>query len=637
MRERLSIPDSTGTLINFECLQFADDGKPDYSFQYTVPTGTDANRNYDITGVPFYQGTTVEDDSFYADGVSNESIVLQRSPVIENSIRAYASEPKNGQIIWVECIEVNSFISPEAQQNGVSTDQKIIPYMTTIDATNGATIIFGHESIVKIPRKNQQFKIFYRIGGGKNTNVVANSLNLTKTYVLDSQRISVTFTNPYQAFGGDDAQDLDQLKLTAPLELRTANKTVTREDYITHLLNNTKISLMNANIISKENEPDTFYAEHGYSLPPLDVWIYATPLRDNYTSVSPQYYTKIFKVERPYDQHGIEGYENFSFASDTQTVFLKKLFKYKNYVKYVTLFESDPWMTGTSFVESIDYTINYNSCQITRISTAEGGTIPDGTHSFRIQFVKDATLDDHKNSCFWAFDINSEKIVLDNKLDSLFIRNRVILHDSQYATQYVDGVDFSVDYHTNSITRVSTGNIVQGQTVIVEYSSNYDSTHLSEESDILSSIADKKMICVDNYVKDSVYSTFDIVGTVFCYKNTKATVQANIEAYVRNLYSLDNRDYQQNVNKSQIISDIMSYNGVRFIEIKYLGRSYNAYKMYVNDVITKVELNGMDCDNYDYEIACKYNEVFVLNDDAYDGPEIIDNKVSGLIFEYKEI
>ena len=637
VREKISIPDSTGALVNFECIQLANDGKPDYSFQYLVSSGTDSDRIYDITGVPFYQGTTVEDDSFYADGISNESIILQRYPVIENSIRVYGAEQRNGQIVWVECVEVSSFISPEAQQNGVSSDQQVIPYMTEINAENGVTIKFGHESIVKIPRKNQQFKILYRIGGGKNTNVVANALNITKTYIVDNQRISIIMTNPYQAFGGEDAQDLDQLKLTAPLELRTANKTVTREDYITHLLKNTTISLMHANIISKENEPDTFYSEYGYSLPPLDVWIYATPLRDNYTSSNPQYYTKLFKIERPYDSHGIEAHEDFSFTSDNQTVFLKTLFKYKNYTKYVTLFEGEPWMMASSYVEGIDYSINYNSCQITRISTAEGGSIPDGTHKLRIQFVKDPSMDDHKNACFWTFDTNSDKIILDNQLDSLYIRNRVILHNIQYSTKYSEGTDFSVDYHSNTITRISTGDIVQGQPVIVEYSNNYNSAMLSEEKDILSSISNKKMICVDNYVKDSVYSTFDIVGTVYCYKNTKSTVQSNLESYVRNLYSLTNRDYAQSVNKSQIIADIMGYAGVRFIEITYLGRNYNAYKMYVNDVISKTELTGMDCDNYDYEIPCKYNEIFVVNNDAYDGSQIIDNKIAGLVFEYKEI
>jgi hypothetical protein len=637
VRERLSIPDSTGTLVNFELIQNASDGKPDYNFQYTVPSGTIASPVYIIPNVPFYQGQTIEDDSFYADGVSNDSIVLQRTPVIQNSIRVFASQIVNGQQMWVECVEVESFISPEAQQNGVPASLKVIPYMTSINSSNGVTVNFGTDPIVKIPSKNQQFRVLYRVGGGANTNVVANALNLTKTYVVNNTRISTIFTNPYAGFGGTDAQDLVQLKLTAPLTLRTANKTVTIEDYITHLTTNTTISLMHVNVIGKENEPANFYAQHGYSLPPLDVWIYATPLRDNYSSNSPQYYTKIFKIERAWNDHGIVAYENFLLSTTVQTVFLKQLFKYKNYTKYITLFEGTNTMTGISFVEGIDYTIDYNTCMLSRISTANSGTMPDDSHTYRIQYVEDASATDHMNYCFFTFDAVSESVVLDHIPNSIYVQNPIMIHDNNYSSQYVQGTDFSVNYTTNTITRLSTGSITQGQQVIIEWSGQYNPTIETEDSDILSSIANKKMICVDNYVKDSIYSTFDLVGTVYCYKNTIENVKANLETYLRELYSLPNRTYAQTVNKSQLTADIMGYAGVRFVDVSYMGRNYNTYKMYINNVISQADLTALDCATYDYEIPCQYNEIFVVNDDAWDGPQIIDNQVSGFIFKYQEI
>lgn len=642
-RESLTAADTNGNLIRFECLKIAQDGKPDYEYQHFIDTGTEGNQIKEIFNIPFYAGQTQVEQDIYMEGIDNEELTLRFSPVIENSIRVYS------EATGAEWPQVESFISKEAQQNqftptgeliSVPESEKLPPYMIEIDAQNRVTLKWGAASLVKIPHKDERIRVIYRTGGGLNTNIVSNSLQQTKTYQIDSNKqVTVIYTNPNGGFGGRDEEDLEEAKVTAPLSLRSANKTVTHEDYINHL--ETSALILKANVVGKENEPQEIVEEYGYHLPPLETWIFAVPQKEDYSSFDKDEYTKRFKIGRSYTEYITYDYEDIELTGLIQSVFLKKLNKYKGFDIYVTLYEfiddgtgsdSGEYLIAESFVEGEDYTIDRISSMFSRITTADGGSIPSGEHTLRVRYVSQ-NIQEFYNKTVHQF--LTDEIQLDAITNSLY-PNQEVLVSNKKGEPYSEDVDYTIDYETNTIHRLSSGNIQLNQYVIIEYFGNWDNEESSEADTILDIISDKKMICVDNVVKDSIYTTFSVSATVYCYKNLRNHVQNNLKPYLQSLYNIENAKYDNDVYKAEFISKIMNFDGVRFVEVNYFGKNYNAYrKMLLNEITNDdmIEANGI---SYEHKIPAKYNEILILSDDKYEGNISVENQRQGLIFTFKD-
>lgn len=640
--ETISVKDKNGILTDFECIDIADDGKPNYEFKYRVNTGDVENKIYLIENIPFYQGTTRVEDDIWMDGINNERYSLAYSPVIGNSVRVF-SQTRNK-----EFIEVDSFISAEAQQNDVDPAIKTIPYRVEVTPTNGVEIVFGHDNLVEIPKKGERIKITYRTGGGANTNVPANTLNSTKTYKLGGERITLLFTNPKSAVGGNDAEDIDNAKLVAPLKLRTANKTVTNEDYIITVEDDS--SVMHTTVVSKDNEPGEIFQEYGHFLPPLDTWIYITPIREGYDEAPTTSYNRILKLSKTYDEHYVVDYEDVKFYPSKQNVLLKKYRQNSGYPMAMILYQdsdtSFSWLDGQPFEEEVDYMFNPITSEITRIQSVDDGRIPAPDSESqpticRVLWVNDSSWDSHKQNTVFTFTndpvFNRNTITLNTKRNSLYPNKDIEVWDIKGDKKYSLYKDYEINYEFNKIIRVDGSDIDDDEKVVVYYADNWDPEKICEESYYLDNIKNKKMLCVDNYIKDSRYSSFDVVVTVTVHKNMKGTVSNEIFDTMRAKYSLDNREYGMPISRSQISSDIMSIPGVRMVDIEYLGKDYHLYQKNSLGDITDEELDSMMAQNHFKSIPAKYNEIIVLADDEWDGIEINENKKHGLIVYYEEM
>jgi hypothetical protein len=648
IREIVSGLDINGNVVNFECIQMADDGKPDYSFVYNVNTGTVSNKILTIVDVPFYQGSTVVDSDVIMNGIDNETILLSQAPVIENSIRVVDSNT------GYEFPQVTSFISPEAQSstylNNTVTPPVTVgvpPYMVSIDANNNATIVFGPSSLVTICTKGQSLNITYRVGGGANTNIVANAINQTKTYTIGSDRTTVLYTNAAAAYGGADEEDLNQAKLTAPISLRSAEKTVTWEDYVSNL--ESQSTILHANVVGKENEPPEIYTQYGFSLPPLETWIFVTPNRSNWETIDPYLYNSTLQIERPYAIHDWMDSEDITLTTASTTVYLQKFKRYQGYALYIT---QQGQLSSASYTEINDYSINPTTGDFTRVATSDNGTIPSPTVSqnviLTVRYVYEDVTDFQTNTVKTFTQTTSGgtpayTIVLDNTMtQGIYTPYGVKIMNTSGTTTYVEGSDYTIDYTANIVTLISTGNIVQGQTVIVRYANNWvhgqtpNVYDLSEENSILSSISNMKMICVDNLVKDSLYTPFDIVANVYCKKNMRTAVQNGLEPWLRSKYTLDQSNYNTSIMKSSIIGNMMNFNGVNYVEIVYLGKNYDAYRRFILNQITQDTLNALDANTVEFSISALYNEILVLAADEWDGNPIVENQRHGLIFTYSD-
>ncbi|QAA81841.1 hypothetical protein EI546_08970 [Aequorivita sp. H23M31] len=90
----------------------------------------------------------------------------------------------------------------------------------------GSTIRFGDGEFGRRPAEGNVFKVQYRLGGPKQSNVAEKTLKYIPT-ISD-----VTVTNPLPTSGGSDAETIDQVKQLAPEAFRAiAYRAVRPEDY----------------------------------------------------------------------------------------------------------------------------------------------------------------------------------------------------------------------------------------------------------------------------------------------------------------------------------------------------------------------------------------------------------------------
>lgn len=639
--ETLDVPDKNGQIIQFECIEMASDGKPDYDFRYNVDTGTADNKIYTITGIPFHQGKTITESDIFMDGVNNERFSLSNKSIIENTVRVRSLTTGK------EFIEVDSFISPEAQQNDISDNLKTIPYRVEINSNNTVDIVFGHEDLVEIPKRGERVEIKYRVGGGARTNIVANSVSSTKTYKLDGERITVIFTNPSSAIGGADSENIDEAKLIAPLKLRTANKTVTNEDYKITLENISGV--LHSRIISKDNEPRAIFEEYGHFLPPLDTWIYICSERIGLEETNPIEYNELFKLSKTYNEHIIIDYEDIDLYPSKQTVILKKFRKNAWALMYIVVYDENfttDWLTADSFIEGDDYVVNRSISEFTRIQGVDGGTIPAPDNeadplTLRVLYVNAESLQAHKENTVKTFEYNTEDnkyiTLLSLKPNDIYPNKTIEVWDKKMETLYQQNIDYIVNYNKSRLELMDNTNIDSNETVLVYYANDWDPDRICDENNYINELKNKKMLCVDNHIKNARYGTYDVAVTIYTYKNMTNSVKNNINSYVRNLYNIRTQNFGEDISKSEISSHIMTYPGVRLAEITYLGRDYNLYQNYVLDNITLEELREVEAENVEYRIAAKYNEILSLSWDEWDGIEVLKNQKHGLIITFKEM
>jgi hypothetical protein len=621
----LSATDTTGALTQFELLKMADDGKPDYNYIYHCNTGTEEDKVKEFKNLSFYQGNTHTDTDLYTDGVSNESFEIAGFPVLDKSIRVYSET--SGK----ECIEVDSFISPEAQQPEVSAALKRIPYMVKIDAENRAKVIFGNDTIVNIPNKDEKFKIYYRTGGGISTNIVKGGISSTKTVSAGTaDRVSIIFSNEEKGFGGSGGENISEARLTAPLSLRSANKTVTNEDYVIHLEN---INIVKrAKIVSKENEPEDLVKDLGYRLPPLDTWIYVIPDRSGLIELDPLELNKVLKISRNYKENGIIDYTDVQFSNEFQTVMVKGLRYYKYHTKCLI---SNNDGIETVYYENVDFTIDYLNEEITRIPTIDDGNIPAGTGNYKLLYLYNDTPEEFVDKCKRVLK-NGRAVLSTNAAVELYPGFTIHVYNSNRSKEYVLGTDYKISYATN-LLELPVGSTINEDTIIVNYADNYDTGAYSEEKVILDYLKNKKMLCVDNYVKQTIFNTYDIKAVVYCYKNLRGQVQNTLAERLHELLNVENAKYDRPISKSEIMSFIMNTEGVRFCDIEYLGRDYYAYRKYVRDGLPEEFLKEYSAEPVEHKITPKYNEIYIVAADEWEGPDqIYDNQRHGVILKFVE-
>jgi hypothetical protein len=212
-----------------------------------------------------YSGKTVE-SVVLVSSKENFSYTFEEYPAISGSLKIYLGTYDT------PLEEITSLVLSDKDSLGRPR------YTLTYDSLFRPTITFGKENfggafsnvIDGVPETYEELRVFFRVGGGKNSNITSSSLN--GNFIQTTGGINLEVSNEKGAVGGNDGQNVYDAQKFAPLIVKTVNKTVTPEDYNTLLLNQ--------NLITIEDVATETPYENPEIAPYLFTYLYISPQRN---------------------------------------------------------------------------------------------------------------------------------------------------------------------------------------------------------------------------------------------------------------------------------------------------------------------------------------------------------------------
>jgi len=270
---------NNGVSKNFELIPYSYDNYASrYRYRYGTAVEITPASFTTAENLYFYEGTTIKETQTVT-GNSGARVVINSTAIIENSVEVYLLNRTTNQDPYqykeIPLYQVKSFTQPEAQSSDYG-----IPYSLNTLSNNGVEIEFGTDFVLssssKRPPSGSTIVIYYRIGGGTGGNIVKGAINLQK----ESDDVIFQFINNEAGYGGiNEEQTLDAIKF-APKTIKTADRTVTTEDYDIVLSKN------NTTLISKSYgadsglDSDLLLTKYKTLIKPFEVWHYIIANRD---------------------------------------------------------------------------------------------------------------------------------------------------------------------------------------------------------------------------------------------------------------------------------------------------------------------------------------------------------------------
>lgn len=277
---------------NFEAINYDQENlRYEYRTEVNLKTGSSSLPEL-IHTVNFYEGKTYTETIEV--NVSNNFVYnLSQSPVIQNSPRVYLIDRSDGTTKERELTQVQSFLDPLAQRAEDSFgNANPIPYVLNVLEEDKVSIEFGPTSLLpdanRRPRVGDEIRIYYRVGGGTDGNITTRSINTTRRLNINGELVNVRMLNNVQGSGGKEGEDPQYAAIFGPLQIRTAQKAVTEEDYDILLANNSTI--LKTKSYGNNNIPNSLFSLYGVYIRPLEVWNYVLEDKPGWEDVPPSRY-----------------------------------------------------------------------------------------------------------------------------------------------------------------------------------------------------------------------------------------------------------------------------------------------------------------------------------------------------------
>ena len=163
------------------------------------------------------QGETIIDEVIgVSDGGPNQIFELAQSPAINGSVSIVVSGVSYSQVSYlIDYQEFDPVFTAEANADDVT-------YVTFGDGISG-----------RVPPNGAQIVATYRVGGGTQGNVSANTIK----FILSNQVTGLTVVNQNvgeisgAASGGADPETTDSIRVNAPQSIRALSRAVSLADY----------------------------------------------------------------------------------------------------------------------------------------------------------------------------------------------------------------------------------------------------------------------------------------------------------------------------------------------------------------------------------------------------------------------
>jgi len=197
-------------------------------------------------------GTTVDVNAIQGEKVDIE-VVADGSAYQEDKINDNSVENTTLSVFvdGTEWSVVSTFLSSQA-------DSEHYRIRTELDET--VTILFGDGTKGKIPPSGQTKLFRYVRSDGVDGNVYATaSITTINTSIYDEdedevENISVTNSDTF--LGGDNAEDIEEIRFEAPRVFSTGDRAVTKADYVAILENYPGVANANASGEAEESPPN---------------------------------------------------------------------------------------------------------------------------------------------------------------------------------------------------------------------------------------------------------------------------------------------------------------------------------------------------------------------------------------------
>jgi len=295
----LTAKDRKGVSRNYEAISY-DTFNQKYDYKIGVLVGDTFATTTGI--INFHEGKTYI-DTFTASTDNGFSFTLNKFPVIQSSPRVYFADDVS--LTETELLQVSSFLDPLAQEetDPLTGDPRPLPYTLTVGADDSVTISFATSSLLPSPTRRpatgDKIRVFYRVGGGIDGNLITNSISTTQLMTIspivnptNTRNVHVNFINLSEGAGGQDSETPEHAIIYAPLSIRTVEKAVTDEDYDILLNGNTNV--ITAKSYGAGNAPAGVFAKYGVNIGPTEVWNYITQRTAGWQGIQPSQYNDFY-------------------------------------------------------------------------------------------------------------------------------------------------------------------------------------------------------------------------------------------------------------------------------------------------------------------------------------------------------
>ncbi len=263
--------DKKGKIKFFEAVNY-DVTTQDYLYKVEIKLDTTTTQSFNVD---FYEGQT-KIENFVSPSNTGQVFPLSENPVIRNSVQVYEvfEDGGTGDISEQRLLEVDSFLSLEAQQEEQSDGTpNEIPYVVNVLENDAVEVAFGSSSLLADQNRRltagADIRIFYRVGGGTDGNISRGAIDTSEDITNDSVDTTIHYYNATEGVGSEDSETIEHAAYVGPLQIKTAGKTVTEEDY--DIILSSFINVLLSKAYGHNNIPPNYYEKYGTYISPLEV------------------------------------------------------------------------------------------------------------------------------------------------------------------------------------------------------------------------------------------------------------------------------------------------------------------------------------------------------------------------------